>query len=309
MKPSGVFWEWTGLRFFYTIFRFCQNNGAEFSPFPPQAMFKVYYLSSKPLFRTPRLSIRGIGIREVMPPCYVKRPQGTGDYLFMIFHDPVRFGENAEVLYAAGTIVLWDRGASHFYGNPLFRWSHSWIHCDGKDIGEALRATRIPCGQPIVLSNPSHADKYLFDIHEELTGPLKPNRVILRNTLENLIQEASRPRPGRAPIPDALLAAQQTLDTRYDERLTLDQLASEAGLSLPHFCTEFRRHFGAPPIAYLLQRRMRVAAMLLRGTALSVGEVGRRVGYDDPYYFSKLFKANFGMPPSRLTKANRYPFV
>ena len=119
-----------------------------------------------------------------------------------------------------------------------------------------MRAARIPCGQPIVLSNPSHADKYLFDIHEELTGPLKPNRVILRNTLENLIQEASRPRPGRAPIPDALLAA-----------------------------------------------------MLLRGTALSVGEVGRSVGYDDPYYFSKLFKANFGMPPSRLTKANRYPFV
>lgn len=264
-------------------------------------MFKVRYLSSEPLFRTPRLSIRGIGIREVMPPAYVRRPEGTGDYLFMIFHDPVRIGENAEVLHEAGTIILWKRGAPHFYGNPLTRWSHSWIHCDGEDVGEALEAARILCGQPMVLSNPSHVDKYLFDIHEELTGSIKPNPVILRNTLENFIQEASRPRPGKAPIPEGLLAARQTLDTRYDERLTLSRLASEASLSVPHFCTEFRRHFGAPPITYLLQRRMRVAAMLLSGTALGVGEIGRRVGYDNPFYFSKLFKASYGVPPSRLT--------
>jgi len=222
--------------------------------------------------------------------------------LFMIFHDPVRFGERSEVLHEAGTIMLWERGAPHFYGNPLIRWSHSWIHCDGRDVGAALRAARIPKGQPIHLSNPSHADKYLFDIHEELVGPMKPDRVILRNALANLIQEAARSqnRPRKAAVPEPLLAARQIIDTRYDERLTLAQLASQAGLSIPHFCTEFRRHFGAPPIAYLLQRRMRVAAMLLSGTALGVGEIGQRVGYDDPYHFSKLFKSCFGMPPSRF---------
>ena len=267
-------------------------------------MLKVRYLSAEPLFHTPRLSIRGVGVREVMPPCFVQRPEGTRDYLFMIFHDPVRIGEHGAVLHEAGTIMLWERGAPHFYGNPLIRWSHSWIHCDGQDVGAALRAAQVPKGKPIHLANPSHADKYLFDIHEELIGQMKPDRVILRNTLANLIQEAARSqtRPRKPPVPEALQNARQTLDTRYDERLTLAQLAREAGLSLPHFCTEFRRHFGTPPIAYLLQRRMRVAAMLLHSTALGIGEIGQRVGYDDPYYFSKLFKACFGMPPSRYAK-------
>ena len=268
-------------------------------------MLKIRYLSQKPLFRTNRLSIRGLGINEVMPPCLVERPEGTGDYLFMIFHDPVRIGKGNGDLHDAGTMILWDKGAPHYYGNPLIRWSHSWIHCDGQDVGAALLAARIPRGKPIHLANPSHADRYLFDIHEELAGPMKPDRVIIRNTLANLIQEAGRSRLQKTPIPAPLLAARQIIDMHYDHRLTLAQLASEAGLSIPHFCTAFRQHFGMPPIAYLVQRRMHVAAMLLRGTALGVGEIGQRVGYDDPYHFSKLFKASFGMPPSRFASDNQ----
>ncbi len=56
------------------------------------SMFKVRYLYPQPLFKTPGLSIRGIGIREVMLPSYFQRPTGTGDYLFMIFHDSVQLG-------------------------------------------------------------------------------------------------------------------------------------------------------------------------------------------------------------------------
>ena len=40
-------------------------------------------------------------------------------------------------------------------------------------------------------------------------------------------------------------------------------------------------------MAYLIQRRLHAAAALLRQTELGVGEIGRRVGYPDPYYFIK----------------------
>lgn len=268
------------------------------------SMLKIRYLASEPLFQSPRLSIRGIGIHEVMPPCYVRRPGGTGDYLFMIFHSPVKIGTLEATPVEPGMMVLWERGAGHFYGNPALRWSHSWIHCDGRDVREAWNAAAIQTGQPIRLSHPARAEDYLLAIHEELSGPMEPDCVIIRNTLGNLIQEAarSRTRPQKSPIPEHLLFAREFINTAYDERLTLKQLATKAGLSVPHFCTEFRQHFGTPPIAYLVQRRMHVAAMLLRETALRVGEIGRRVGYDDPYYFSKHFKACFGMPPSHFSK-------
>lgn len=265
-------------------------------------MLKIRYLTPEPLFNSPRLGIRGVGIHEIMPPCYVRRPDGTGDYLFMLFHDPVLLGKSENIPVEPGTIVLWDSKASHYYGNPMRRWSHSWIHCAGPDVRRAWRSALIRNGEPIRLFNPSRVEECLFTIHEELMGPLQPDSIILRNTLVNLIQEAARSRSGvsKSPIPANLLSAREFIDTHYDRRITLAQLARQAGLSTAHFCTEFRRHFAIPPVAYLIQRRMRVASMLLTETALGIGEVGERVGYDDPYYFSKHFKACLGMPPSRF---------
>ena len=272
--------------------------------FFPSIMLKIRPRASEPLFQSAHLCIRGIGIHEVMPPCFVRRPDGTGDYLFMIFHSPVQIGDLETTPVKPGMMVLWERGAAHFYGNPALRWAHSWIHCDGRDIRKAWKAVGIHTGQPIRLSNPSRAEDYLLSIYEELTGPMEPDGVIIRNTLGNLIQEAarSRTRPQTSPIPENLLFVREFINTTYNERVTLDQLAAKAGLSVSHFCTEFRQYFGTPPIAYLIQRRMHVAARLLCETTMRVGEIGRHVGYDDPYYFSKHFKDCFGMPPSRFAK-------
>ncbi len=264
-------------------------------------MLPIRYLGQVPRFHTPALTLRGLGIREVMPPCFVQRPQGTGDYLFMLFHDPVRLGEHGTVFHEAGTVILWPKGVPHFYGNPLARWSHSWVHCDGPAVARALRAAKVPCGKP--LANTSASTRYLLDLHEELTASQNPNAVVLRNTLENFIQQAVRPRgiaTAARSIPAPMLAAREQIETRYDEPLTLEALAAGAGLSPAHFCTQFRQHFGIPPVACLVQRRMRAAAALLKGTNLPVGEVGSRVGCGDPFYFSKLFKNCFGKPPSQF---------
>jgi AraC-like DNA-binding protein len=261
------------------------------------------YLFAHPVFQSAALSIRGIGIRETMPPCLIERPAGTGDYLFMIFFDPAQLGPGPDWRWIeAGRIIFWDHGAPHFYGHPKKYWNHSWIHCDGREVEAILQTARVRLGEPLTLANPARIEKYLFDLHEELSGFSKPSVIILRNILENLVRDAmrSKTQPERPPIPEKLLCCREHIDTHYDERLTLQGLAAKAGLSVPYLCTEFRRHFGVPPITYLIGRRMRVARALLRGTGARIGEIGRKVGYDDPYYFSKHFKAFFGMTPSSL---------
>jgi AraC family transcriptional regulator of arabinose operon len=266
-------------------------------------MFSVKYLANQPVYSSPRLCVRGVGIRETMPPSYISRPQGTGDYLLMLFHDTVYVGEEENMeICAAGTIVLWGREHGHYYGNSQMRWSHSWIHCEGALIAEAFAAIPEILGRPIPLFNPSRAARYLLDIHEEITGPLTADPKIMGNTLENLIGEAVRSvnSPCASSIPKFLLQARQKIESRYDENLDLESLAHAAHLSKPYFCTAFRRAFGVTPINYLIQRRMEAAAVLLRDTSLDVGEVGRRVGYDDLFHFSKLFKRYVGIPPSRF---------
>ena len=268
-------------------------------------MFQIRYLSEQPVFQCPGLAIRGLGIREVVPPAYIQRPEGTGDYLFMVFHDPVRLGSSSEARHhPAGTMIYWDRCSPHYYGNPVQPWYHSWIHCDGRDVGRALTLARIKTNRPLLLSDPSRIEKHLIQIHEEFAGWQKPDPVIVRNTLINLIREGAPSRSCRKtpPISEGIAKAREIIDTRYHESLTLAALAASAGLSPSHFCSEFRRHFGIPPIACLIEQRMRVAAVLLHGTTERIGEIGRRVGYQDPYYFSKHFKAVHGVPPSDLRR-------
>ncbi len=259
-------------------------------------MFLVRYLHDRPLFRSAGLRVRGLGIRETMPPSFVSRA-GTGDVLFMAFHSPVRVGDAAA---AEGSAVVWTPRLGQHYGNPAARWSHSWLHCDGSRVRAALRASRLVPGRPFPLRDAARVERYLFDIHEELAGG-EADAAILGNLVENLVREAGR-RGARArpPVPPGLEKAKRRLDAHYDQPLALEGLAAEAGFSAPYFCTLFRRHFGTSPIEYLLLLRMRAAATLVRGTSLPLGEIGRAVGCPDPYHFSKLFKQRFGVPPSRL---------
>jgi iron complex transport system substrate-binding protein len=88
------------------------------------------------------------------------------------------------------------------------------------------------------------------------------------------------------------------IDEHYAARLTLDGLAAHGGVSPYYLTALFRRYTGRSVMAYLGDVRHREARSLLRNTDLGVAEVARGVGYEDPYYFSRAFRAREGCPPS-----------
>lgn len=72
-----------------------------------------------------------------------------------------------------------------------------------------------------------------------------------------------------------------------------------------HTAKLFRQIAGMPPGEYLKAVRHREARRLLRETELSIESVGERVGYPDIHYFSRVFTANEGIPPSSYRKLSR----
>jgi AraC-like DNA-binding protein len=78
---------------------------------------------------------------------------------------------------------------------------------------------------------------------------------------------------------------------------TVAELASEVAVSRSLLDERFRDVVGQAPISYLARWRMHVAADLLAGTQLTIGSVGRRVGYEAEEAFSRAFKKTYGTSP------------
>ncbi len=110
-----------------------------------------------------------------------------------------------------------------------------------------------------------------------------------------------------------LLRARDLADTRYGERMGVDEMAAAAGLSRAHFSREFRRAFGESPHVYLLTRRLERAAALLRGTDNSVAEICFSVGLQSVGSFTTSFKRMFGVSPTayraQFPPASQYALV
>jgi AraC-like DNA-binding protein/mannose-6-phosphate isomerase-like protein (cupin superfamily) len=97
----------------------------------------------------------------------------------------------------------------------------------------------------------------------------------------------------------------QYIETHHGSGITLENLARVAELS-PYYLTRlFRDYTGRGVMAYLGDVRHREALALLRDTDLAVAEVARTVGYDDPYYFSRVFKSREGYAPLYYRRRSR----
>lgn len=90
------------------------------------------------------------------------------------------------------------------------------------------------------------------------------------------------------------------IHNNYFEPLTLAQLAAYAGKTANQFSYLFYLHTGLRPIAYVISYRLKEAMKLLKYDDSSIAEIAIKVGYDDPLYFSRLFKKHVGYTPSQF---------
>jgi signal transduction histidine kinase/ligand-binding sensor domain-containing protein/DNA-binding response OmpR family regulator len=80
--------------------------------------------------------------------------------------------------------------------------------------------------------------------------------------------------------------------------LSVELMSRELGMSRTHLHRKLKALTGQSPVEFIKMIRMKQAAYLLTTGKLSVSEVGYRVGYNTPSYFSSSFNAHFGMSPT-----------
>ncbi len=90
-----------------------------------------------------------------------------------------------------------------------------------------------------------------------------------------------------------------------DPDLSLDEIASLANLSPSHFSMVFSQETHQTFKEYLTTTRINKAKEFLRTTQLSSNEISNQVGFNDPHYFSYVFKKNSGMSPTEFRSMNQ----
>ncbi|MEO5715610.1 MAG: AraC family transcriptional regulator, partial [Luteolibacter sp.] len=83
---------------------------------------------------------------------------------------------------------------------------------------------------------------------------------------------------------------------------SLDQIAGECHVNNAYLCRLFRRFDSQSPYQYLRRLKMNHAAGRLREPGVMVKQVAEETGFADPFHFSRVFTAVFGLPPSEFRK-------
>lgn len=106
----------------------------------------------------------------------------------------------------------------------------------------------------------------------------------------------------REPAREAFLRCKALIDSDAERLGTLEEVALAAGVEASSVCRWFRRYQGTSPYQYLMRRKMNLAAEYLIENGGLVKEAAQRVGFADPYHFSRAFKAVHGIAPRDLLR-------
>ncbi|MDU5950181.1 MAG: AraC family transcriptional regulator, partial [Paenibacillus macerans] len=113
----------------------------------------------------------------------------------------------------------------------------------------------------------------------------------------------SRENPSKENVQNVIGKTQEYILGNYHKDLSIDEVAELAGLSISHFCLLFKQVSGYTFLEYLTQCRIEKAKFILKNSHVKVYQVAPMVGYQDPRYFTQVFKKVTGMTPTEFREA------
>ena len=230
------------------------------------------------------------------------RPGGADEAIVIVCVDGGGWVDldGTRVRVTPATAVLIPPRVPHSYGADADEpWTIWWCHVRGSDLADLWSAIGVDAVRPLVsLRAVDRVTVLLDEIVSALERDQSPARLlavsgIAWRLMTQLAVDRKLPEQG-----EPLERAMRYLEERVDGSIRVSDLARLVGVSTSHLGALFRDATGGGVLAYHTGLKMARARRLLDTTSLHVSEIGRDVGYEDPFYFSRQFSRVHGMSPS-----------
>ena len=132
---------------------------------------------------------------------------------------------------------------------------------------------------------------------------LKDMMALLHSNLSRWLEECTAGRQPKEQAEVLIGKAKTYISEHYQQDLSIEAAAEAAGLSISHFCTLFKQVTGYTFLEYLTEYRIEKAKSILKNTNVKVYQIAPLVGYQDPRYFTQVFKKRTGRTPSEYREA------
>jgi AraC family transcriptional regulator, arabinose operon regulatory protein len=242
----------------------------------------------------------------------VERPQGASTHLIILCLHGTGWVccHGKKVQMDPGDIIWLPADSPHSYGAAEDQpWTIVWTHFCGdeapawqKELGWAVKRPICKFHYGVELAGTLGLDKVYYRLESGYSiDHLLNASISLRAAFGEAISLMKESGAVRTAA-ERTAAVREEILAKPSRPYRLQELATAAGLSVPHFSLLFRRQTGYAPIDFLIRQRIRHSCRLLDTTQITVAAIAAEVGFDDPYYFSRCFHRIMGCSPRDYRK-------
>lgn len=204
------------------------------------------------------------------------------------------------VLEAGDAFLAWPDTPIYYKADEADPWEYYWVGFSGPSAGLFLAQTAFTRRMPVL--HPAAGEtlrRALLDIYKARGGGYS-NAVRMAGYLQAMLGLLIESGPKRGEEALSVYARQgaEFVQQNYSRAINVEEMARQTGVSRSYLYRAFQEAFGCSPSEYLCRHRVQRACQLLRHSTLPVGAVAASVGFEDPFYFSRVFRREMGVSPS-----------
>ena len=182
-----------------------------------------------------------------------------------------------------------------------------WIHFTGRDVKNILAYHGISLDEHVFYCGVLPDYKALFrKIIQELQlcryGYEDYIASLFNDILLLVDRQQHEQKKTTGNVQEQIERAAAYFNENYNTKISIDDYAESLHISTNWFIHNFKQYAGMSPAQYILSLRMVNAQSLLERTTYNIKEISEIVGYENPLYFSRVFKKEIGKSPAQYRK-------